>query len=86
MICIAITAAALDAVVATLPIGAVAYEAQLNAKGERLIWIERLWAAQAAARSPTRRVLLPRPWKPCGTTRMRLEFRRILWPVPLSCR
>src|SRR5215469_14039957 len=40
----------------------------------------------AANLEPTRGVLLPRPWKPCRTTRMRLEFGRILRPVPLSCR
>jgi hypothetical protein len=32
------------------------------------------------------RFLLPRPWKPCRTTRTRLEFRCVLSPVPLSCR
>ena len=41
MIRIAITVEAFDAIVATLPVGRVAYEAETNAKGERLIWLER---------------------------------------------
>jgi hypothetical protein len=40
MIRIAITAAAFEAIKATLPLGSVAYEAEVTAKGERLIWIE----------------------------------------------
>lgn len=41
MIRIAISQAAFDAVVATLPIGSVMYEAELNENSERLIWVER---------------------------------------------
>jgi hypothetical protein len=37
---IAITPAAFEAIPATLPLGSVGYEPQLNAKGERLIWLE----------------------------------------------
>jgi hypothetical protein len=37
MICVAITQAAFDAIAATLPLGSVDYEAEVNAKGERLI-------------------------------------------------
>ena len=37
MIRIAISQAAFDAIVATLPLGSVAYEAETNAKGEGLI-------------------------------------------------
>ena len=44
MICIAITAVAFDAISSSLPIGSIAYEAEVNAKGERLIWLERRWA------------------------------------------
>jgi hypothetical protein len=44
MICIAITAVAFDAISSSLPIGSIAYEAEVNAKGERLIWLERWWA------------------------------------------
>ncbi len=40
MIRIAITPAAFEAIAATLPLGSVGYEPQLNAKGERLIWLE----------------------------------------------
>ena len=40
MIRIAITEAAFDAVAATMPLGSVAYEAQLDAQGQRLIWLE----------------------------------------------
>ena len=40
MIRIAITEAAFKAITATLPLGSVAYEAEVTAKGERLIWIE----------------------------------------------
>ena len=37
MIKIAITEAAFEAIASTLPLGSVAYEPELNAKGERLI-------------------------------------------------
>jgi hypothetical protein len=40
----AITAEAFDAICATFPLGSVGYEAETNAKGERLIRIERVWA------------------------------------------
>ncbi len=43
MIRIAITVEAYEAIAATLPLGTVAFEPQLNAKGERLIWIEQTW-------------------------------------------
>lgn len=38
MVRIAISAAAFEAIAATLPIGSVEFEAKLNAKGEREIW------------------------------------------------
>ena len=38
---IAITAEAFDAVAATLPLGTVAYGAEIAASGERSIWVER---------------------------------------------
>jgi hypothetical protein len=41
---------AFDAICATAPLASRASEPEVNAKGERLIWIERLWTAQAAAR------------------------------------
>ncbi len=40
MIRIAITEAAFKAITATLPLGSVAYEAEVTAKGERLIWVK----------------------------------------------
>jgi hypothetical protein len=39
MIRIAITPAAFDAIVRSLPLGSVAYEPEVNAKGEREIWL-----------------------------------------------
>ncbi len=43
MIRIAITAEAYDAIVATLPVGSVAYEPQLGAHGEVFVWLEDRW-------------------------------------------
>ena len=40
MVRIAISPAAFSALAATLPLGAVAYEPELNAKGERFVWLE----------------------------------------------
>jgi hypothetical protein len=40
MIRIAITRAALDAIAATHALGSVAYEAEANEQGDRLIWLE----------------------------------------------
>ena len=40
MIRFSITRAAFDAVAATLPLGSVAYEKQLNSKGECFVWLE----------------------------------------------
>ena len=40
MIRIAITAAAFDAIEATLPLGSVGFEPKPDGKGERLIWLE----------------------------------------------
>jgi hypothetical protein len=37
---IAITQAAFDAIAKTLPFGSVGYENKVNAKGERLIWLD----------------------------------------------
>jgi hypothetical protein len=49
MIRIAITAEAFDAIAATLPLGTVAAVPQVNAKGEPLIWLERVWVDKLAA-------------------------------------
>ena len=49
LIRISITTAAFDAIAATLPLGSVAYEAEANERGERLIWLE---AAMVDRRGP----------------------------------
>ena len=46
MIKVAVSEAAFEAIAATLPLGSVAYEPELSAKGERLVWLE---AALSAA-------------------------------------
>jgi hypothetical protein len=38
---IAITHAAFEEIAATLPLGSVGYENEVNEKGERLIWLDR---------------------------------------------
>jgi hypothetical protein len=42
MIRIAITVEAFDAICATLPLGSVGYENQINEHGQRLIWLDRV--------------------------------------------
>jgi hypothetical protein len=37
---IAISAAAFEAIAATLPLGSVSYENETNARGERYVWLE----------------------------------------------
>jgi hypothetical protein len=49
MIRIAITGAAFDAIAATHALGSVAYEAEANERGERLIWLEDAMADRLAA-------------------------------------
>jgi hypothetical protein len=50
---IAISIEAYEALVATLPLGSVAYEPEPNAKGERVIWLEEVWLSKLnAARKP----------------------------------
>ena len=56
MIRIAVSQAAFDAVADTLPFGSVGYEAQLDAQGQRLIWLEaRVLDKLTALRCPTAR-------------------------------
>jgi len=43
MIRIAITEAAFEALASTLPLSSAGVEPQLNANGERLIWLEEAW-------------------------------------------
>jgi hypothetical protein len=67
MISISITHEAFEAIVATLPLGSVGYEPELNSQGERRIWIEAAVADRLTAmRGPggelqrrARPVLLP---------------------------
>ncbi len=40
MVRIAISPAAFEAIAATLPVGSVGFEHELNAQGERLIWLD----------------------------------------------
>jgi len=54
MIRVAITPAAYEAFAATLPLGSVAYELELNAKGERLIWVEDAMGQQARGHAQAR--------------------------------
>ena len=49
MIRIAITAAAYDAICATLPVGSVAVEAEANERGERTVWLEDAMADRLGA-------------------------------------
>jgi hypothetical protein len=49
MIRIAITAAAFEAIKATLPTGSVAFEAEANERGERLVWLDDRQADKLAA-------------------------------------
>ena len=42
MIRIAISVEAFDAIARTLPFGSVGYENEINERGERLIWLDRL--------------------------------------------
>ena len=49
MVRIAVTQAAFEAVAAIFPLARVVYEPELNLKGERLIWVERLWANKLTA-------------------------------------
>ena len=53
MIRIAITPAAFEAIAATMPLGSVAVEPKVDAKGERQIWLEpRVVDRLAALRGP----------------------------------
>ena len=49
MMRIAITAAAHEAIVATLPLGSVGYETEANERGERLIWLDAAMADRLGA-------------------------------------
>jgi hypothetical protein len=57
MIRIAISAKAFDAITATLPLGSVGFEPQLNAQGERLVWLEAAIVDRLGANARPRRKL-----------------------------
>jgi hypothetical protein len=46
---IAISVEAFEAISATLPLGTVAFEPELNAKGERFVWLENAMADRLGA-------------------------------------
>ena len=62
---LALSLTAFEAIVETLPLGSVGYEPALNAKGERLIWVE---AAVADRLMAMRRAI---PTSSCGWSRTR---------------
>jgi len=49
MVRVVVTAEAFDAIVAALPLETVAYEPNVKAKGERLIWLEPAWVDKLTA-------------------------------------
>ncbi len=49
MIRIAISVEAFEAIARTLPLGSVGYEAEVNERGERLIWLEDAMADRLGA-------------------------------------
>ena len=49
MIHIAITAAAYEAIAATMPLGSVGYENEVNERGERYVWLEDAMADRLSA-------------------------------------
>jgi hypothetical protein len=49
MVRISITAEGFAALASTIPFGNICFELVLNAKGERLIWIEQVWADKLRA-------------------------------------
>ena len=57
MIRIAITAAAFEAIAATLPLGSVSYENETNERGERYVWLPPNVVDRLKATAPTRRGL-----------------------------
>ena len=49
MIRIAISPVAFDAITSTLPVGTVGFEAEPNAEGERLIWLDAVFVERLGA-------------------------------------
>ena len=71
MIKIAISQAAFDAIAATLPLGSVGYENEVNERGERLIWLDP--AAVSRLRHARARRKLPRCDFAAGVGKCRLR-------------
>ena len=71
MIRIGITAAAFEAITATLPLGSVGYENATNENGERLIWLDH--AVVARLRAMRLRRKLQRCHPPAGVGKRRLR-------------
>lgn len=57
---ISITSAAFDAIAATLPLGTAAFEPEVDASGERLIWLETVVVNRLRRHARAGRVLLRR--------------------------
>ncbi len=60
MVRIAISQAAFDAIVATMPLGSVGFENASNEHGERLIWLDRAVVDRLRGAARARRELLGR--------------------------
>jgi hypothetical protein len=71
MIKIAISQAAFDAIAATLPLGSVGYENEVNERGERLIWLDPAVVSRSRACKARRK--LPRCDFAAGVGKCRLR-------------
>jgi hypothetical protein len=77
---VAITTTAFEAIASTLPLGSVGYEAELNAKGERLVWlapavVDRLTAMREPGESYCDVIPEGSSMSTCGQAPKRLPFR-----------
>jgi len=59
---LSITAAAYEAVAASLPFGSVGFEGEPNAKGERMIWLDETFASLAKLLDALA-AMRARPWR-----------------------
>lgn len=76
MIRISITTAAFDAISATLPLGSVGFEPEVDTKGERWIWLEDAMVDRLATmRAPARATAT----RSCGSSRSRRPERARPW-------
>ena len=70
MIRIAVTQAAFEAIAATLPLGSVGYENEVNERGERYVWlsptvVNGLRAMRGLGETYSEPILRPGPFRPC---------------------